>query len=285
MSCDLGVVYVASKLDRYVEEAFLSALSVKQHCPGLPVTLFTDRPEHELCLKDVFDCIRPIVPCEGISSRWAQGQLNRLACLPKTPYMRTLHLDTDTRILSPEVCRIFQLLGDFDVGMVETALDDSFSRVHLGCRVFNAGLVLYRRSERVWDWLESWRELSEMYFRAASKKNLPEIRSIGHVKDEQIRRKLLCMDQTSLSELLGPEGNAFGLRVCTLAYSWNYRGSQLPQNNAEPIKILHWPRALATSHSEDLATAMQAISNRRDPCEKEQFKFQAAGVRARGAEQ
>ena len=93
---DRGIVYVATKNDRYVEEAFLSAESVKQRFPDLSITLFTDAPRHALCTTDRFDCVEMIEGVTGLASPWAEGQLNRLRCLPRTPYARTLHLDTDT---------------------------------------------------------------------------------------------------------------------------------------------------------------------------------------------
>lgn len=109
---DCGIVYVATNHDRYIKEAFLSADSIKQRNPDLPVTLFTDLPDHALCKTDRFDGVMPIVGVQGIGSRWAGGQLNRLRCLTRTPYVRTLHLDTDTRVLTEELPSLFTLLDE-----------------------------------------------------------------------------------------------------------------------------------------------------------------------------
>jgi hypothetical protein len=49
------------------------------------------------------------------------------------------------------------------------------------------------------------------------------------------------MDQISLIEILGPEFNDTKLRIVILDYSWNHRGSRLPQNNRVPPRILHLP--------------------------------------------
>src|SRR5216684_1875167 len=95
-----GIVYVAVKRDRYVEEAFLSADSVKQRFPSLSITLFTDRPQHALCATDRFDAIEEISSATGFASSWAEGLLSRARCLRRTPYARTLHIDTDTRVLT-----------------------------------------------------------------------------------------------------------------------------------------------------------------------------------------
>ena len=73
-----GIVYVATKHDRYLEEAFLSANSVKERFPDLPITLFTDLPRHPLCLTGRFDQIETIVGVSGFGSNWAEGLLNRV---------------------------------------------------------------------------------------------------------------------------------------------------------------------------------------------------------------
>ena len=40
-----GIVYVATRREHYLAEAFLSAHSVKDFAPDLPITLFTDLPQ------------------------------------------------------------------------------------------------------------------------------------------------------------------------------------------------------------------------------------------------
>jgi hypothetical protein len=252
-SLDRGIVYVATMDDRYVEEAFLSAETAKQRWPELPITLFTDRPELELCKMPCFDGVRPLAAATGIGSPWAAGQLNRLRCLPQTPYARTLHLDTDTRVLTEDLPALFERLDKVDVAMIEALLDDSYSRKHCAKRMFNAGFVLYRRNEKVWEWLAAWAERSEQNFRLAGQPALPDIPSLRHISDEQIRRKLLYMDQTSLVEILSPETNAFNLDVEILDYSWNHRGSQDPVNNQEPVKILHSYALRFLTHADILA--------------------------------
>lgn len=256
-----GVVYVATKEDRYVEEAFLSADSIKKRCPAVPITLFTDRPHNPVCRMGCFDQIEVIESVVGLASAWSEGQLNRLRSLCRTPYKCTLHLDTDTRVVTNQLPSLFEILDTADIAMVETALDDSYSRLHYGRRMFNAGFILYRQNEKTSAWLEAWTELTEYYFRIACETSLPQIPSLDHVKDENIRRRLLCMDQISLVELLSPETNRFGLSTKTLDQSWNYRGSRLPQNVREAVKILHLPRNKVTSHGLDLRVAMERFSS------------------------
>jgi hypothetical protein len=235
-----GIVYSASIDDCYVEEAFLSAESVKRRYPFLPITLFTDRPQHPLCRTECFDSVLEIDGVNGLRP-WSAGQLNRLRCLTRTPYDLTLHLDTDTRIVTDGLLELFGILENADLAMAETAVDDSYSRITFGRRMFNAGLALFRRHDVTLEWLKRWGDLSERNFIAAVQTPLPSLPILDHVNDELIRRKLLGMDQISLVEILGPESNHTMLRIKVLDYSWNHRGSRLPQNNRVPPKILHLP--------------------------------------------
>jgi hypothetical protein len=254
-SADCGFVYVATMLDRYVEEAFLSAETAKQRCPDVPITLFTDRPHLELCKMPCFDEVRSVTPVTGINSQWAVGQLYRLRSLSQTPYQRTLHLDTDTRVLTDDVPELFERLNDVDVAMIETLLDDSYSRVHYGKRMFNAGFVLYRHNQKVWEWLSAWADLSERNFRLAGQGDLTDVPSLQHVADQEVRRNLLNMDQTSLVEILSPENNPFDLKLEILDYCWNHRGSFDPAFNQEPVKILHSYALRFLTHADILAVA------------------------------
>jgi hypothetical protein len=250
-----GIVYVATVNDRFVEEAFLSADSVKQRFPALPITLFTDRPAHPLCQLSRFDSVQTIESVQSFGSHWAAGQLARLRCLPRTPYARTLHLDTDTRVLTDELPWLFDRLAESDVAMVETADDDSFSRLYSGMRMFNAGLILYRRTEQVWQWLDAWPKLTERNFRLADQSSAPAIPLLRNVADGSARRRLMYMDQISLVEILNPGGNAFGLSVLNLEYPWNHRGSRKPENNRSVVKILHAPALKGLTHADILEVA------------------------------
>lgn len=112
-------------------KVFLSAESVKRRFPDLSVTLFTDGPDHVLCATGCFNNVEHVESTPGISSVSAAGKLNRLRCLVRTPYARTLHLDTDTRVLTEELPWLFGRLDDVNVALVEKAIDDSYSRRHL----------------------------------------------------------------------------------------------------------------------------------------------------------
>lgn len=238
-STEAGILYVATMQESYLEEAARSAESVRRHCPALPIALFTDRTEHPLCRGGLFDQVDAVVPAGGRFMAWAEGQLNRARSLPRTPFTRTLHLDTDTRLLSPDIDTLFARLDRCELAMVEASVDDSMSRHELGRRMFNTGVILYRRTERVWHWLAEWTALSERNFRLAMRKRLPPIPFIDHVATDDVRRALLCNDQVSLTEFLSPEINRLGVGLEILEPVWNFRGLEPRDANGNAVVVQH----------------------------------------------
>ncbi len=255
MAFDCGVLYVAINRGGYIEEAFLSAESIKRICPDLPICLFTDEPTHALCQLGVFDTIRTVPSNRELSSSWAGGQLRRIECLLKTPYPCTLHLDTDTRVMTPDLPSLFGRLERAEVCMVEAMVEDSYSRHHYGARMFNAGMILYKNTSKVLAWLEAWVNLSENHFNMAGANPLPELDYLKHVDSDKIRRNLLNMDQISLVQILNPDKNTFCLDIEILDYAWNHRGSRSPALNTTPIKISHSPALRGRIHTDLAAIA------------------------------
>lgn len=256
---ECGVVYVATKQDKYISEAFLSADSVKERYPALPVTLFTDRLDHWLCGSDRFDTVLPATEVGSFESILSEAKLKRSRCLRRSPYRRTLHLDTDTRIVTHELMSLFEMLDEIDVGMVETSADDSYSRLQYGRPMFNTGVIVYRRNDLTWDWLDEWATLSARNFRWATQHPLPRLTSLRHVANEEMRRELLAFDQVAMIEILSPEVNKFDLKMKILDPSWNYRGSRFPEKNVEAPRILHLPREDVPTYAADLETAIQKM--------------------------
>lgn len=238
-STEAGILYVASMRESYLEEAARSAESVRRHCPALPIALFTDRPDHPLCGGGLFDQVDLVVPAGGRFMAWAEGQLNRARSLPRTPFTRTLHLDTDTRLLSSGIDTLFARLDRCELGMVEATVDDSYSRDELGRRMFNTGVILYRRTERVWQWLAEWTAISERNFRLALRKRLPPMPFLAHLPSDEVRRALLCNDQVSLTEFVSPEINRPGLALEILEPIWNFRGLDLRDADGNAVVVQH----------------------------------------------
>lgn len=229
-----GIVYVATQQDRYIEEAFLSAESAKRQTPGLHITLFTDRPGNALCGMGLFDAVERI-ESGGLEDPRANAQVNRILCLGRTPYERTLYLDTDTRILSPAVPALFAKLDGYDIALVEDALDSSNARTWSGFRMFNCGVILYQKGERFSDVLRQWERRTRRNLALARETPLPAVRELAHIPDGTVRQRLLEIDKMALWGVLPPDAPPAIARVLTLDESWNYR--KAPGDKA--INILH----------------------------------------------
>jgi hypothetical protein len=150
-----GIIYVASGTS-YIEEACQSARSVKKHMPNMPITLFT----HTSIEDTVFD---DVVLDERLGSGRSPKE-GKVGCLSRSPYDRTLYLDTDTYVCT-DICDIFTLLDTFDLavahdparlyysgGEYPSNLPESFPEL-------NTGVILYKNtSKNVVNLLSSWKE-------------------------------------------------------------------------------------------------------------------------------
>jgi uncharacterized protein (TIGR02466 family) len=248
---DCGVLYVASKQDTYVEEAFVSAASVKRHAPSLHITLFTDRTDNPLCRAGCFDRVEPFTSTTGFDSPRPEAQLDRLACLARTPYARTLYLDTDTRILTPAVATVFGLLDNAEIAMVEYVPEYSHARTHVGRRMFNAGVILYRRSDPVLQLFQRWAQRLRHNLALAAQTPLPCVPELSHIRDEDVRRALLRIEKIALMEILDPAKAPADVRAHVLDASWNFR-AQRPRPG---INILHAHERVGSIAAEILEVA------------------------------
>lgn len=250
-----GIVYVATKEDRYVAEAFVSATSAKALMPQLSITLFTNLTDSVFAQPSCFDDVVHIDTVTGFDKAWSEGQLDRIHCLPRSPYDLTLHLDADTRVCSAEVESVFSLLQQRDIAMVECSADNSQSCRDYGRPMFNVGFILYRKSDKVMQLLREWARLTDEFFRLARGEQDPDIACLGHVADPARRRQLLLMDQLSFVQLFSPEVNEFGLEYEILDETWNYRGSLSGRPPPPALKVNHHPWLRRRLFARDLTDA------------------------------
>ena len=146
---ETGVIYIATG-PRHVREAVDSAQSVMRVMPETPLTLFTDdasaaqappHPFHSaVLLRDV-----------------TRSCLDKMHALRESPYERTIMLDTDTYVCE-SIADVFDALLRFDVTVAYAPnrypypvadCPDAFPEP-------NTGVIGYRRSDAVWDFLEDW---------------------------------------------------------------------------------------------------------------------------------
>jgi hypothetical protein len=236
-----GVLYVATQEERYIQEAIASATSLKRFCPDLPVCLFTDLTESPLVKSDCFDSIRPVAIDTECGSRWGRGLRTRMLSLPQSPFERTFHLDSDTRFMSGDVQNLFSILDEFDIGIVEDSADVSVSVRNYGLRLFNAGVMLYRKSDAVDELFKQWQQLFLVQLEAAAQDPLPRIDYMESIRDPIIRRKMLANDQFALGQLMNPESSTLDVKVKVLDETWNFSGTFVGRSLDRPIHVDHGP--------------------------------------------
>ena len=238
---NIGMVYVATRRPYYVAEAFLSAHSARDFIPGLPITLYTDLPDVPFARSPCFSNVVPLETRRRYRSLWAEGQLDRIRSLRNSPYDYTLHLDSDTRVLSPEFPELFRKLEDIDIGMAVCQPDVSRCAQVTRLPMFNVGFILFRKSPAVLDLLEAWENLTRENFELGNQDVPPKTAVTAHIDDPEVRREILFMDQTSFVQLLSPEVNRFGVKLEIMDEAWNFRSTGAGRTFDRPVKISHHP--------------------------------------------
>lgn len=224
-----GVIYVAQGAG-YLDLAERSAASLRAQSPEVPALLFTDQPKVR---PGLFAEVRPI---QG------GGPAPKLACLPHSPFARTLYLDCDTLVLAP-LGDLFDLLDRFELAVAHDVRRTS-ALIREGHRSdppyafpqMNCGVMLYRRSAAVTALLADW----QARYRAA-----------GRARDQVSFRDLLWESDVRFY-VLPPE---FNLRRVTEMDAWE-------PLDARPT-ILHSHRLLQhlrgdLAQLEDLTAVMAA---------------------------
>jgi hypothetical protein len=201
-----GVIFAATG-QGYRRLAARAAATVRQHCPGLPIDLYTDVAE----AGDTFDRV------EVLADPWHRSKIDAMAM---SRFDRTLLLDADLVLLA-DIRDVFELLDRFEIALAHdpnrnkpTAMRFWRRPVPAAFPQFNSGVVAYRGSERVRAFLREWARV---------------------VREENMRR-----DQPALRELLWESD----LRIATLPEEYNLvnvgalRGWKLSQ--AAPRIIHHY---------------------------------------------
>jgi hypothetical protein len=202
-----GVLYVATGA-AHVAAARAAAASVRRSNPGLPVALFTDAAEPG----PEFDRVLAV---EDPRAR------SKVDSLWRTPFERTLYLDTDTRVRSG-LADLFRVLDRFDLGAAQVVHDHKpryqrqwRSEVPAAFPQHNGGVILYRATPAVLAFLRAWQAAYD---------------DAG-----------LAADQVTFRELLWTSD----LRLCSLPQRYNLRSfdplAWAVGSGPEPV-ILHMNR-------------------------------------------
>jgi lipopolysaccharide biosynthesis glycosyltransferase len=131
--------------------AIASAKSVKQHCKGIAVHIFTDQPE--------------------INSKWVDSSTpianphvrSKVDYISQTPFDETLFLDADTKVVT-DITEVFDLLKAFDMAMAHAQKRNHFptlqnwrEKIPASFPQMNSGVVLFRKNEQTIKVLKDWK--------------------------------------------------------------------------------------------------------------------------------
>ncbi len=146
-----GVLYAASGA-AHVAVAARSARSVRKNNPGLGITLFSD--SHPGALAEAFDTV------EIIDKGHSRSKVDVVG---RTPYDETLMLDNDT-LVRADLSDMFDLLARFDIAIAgvycwDRPTHQKTANIRLPHSFVepNTGVVLFRKSDKMLDFMEKWR--------------------------------------------------------------------------------------------------------------------------------
>jgi hypothetical protein len=182
-----GILYVASGA-KFLDEAIVSARSIKAAWPDVRLAIITDQPVDT----GIFDIVR-IVPMQG-------DNIDKVRHIAQTPFERTIMLDTDTYCLGafPELFDLldrFQLAAALDIGRFSERWDTS-----AGAHVFiqangvpecftelNTGVIAFRKEPDLMQLFDQWLKACLDARRAATPhgQDQPSFRKVLH--DSNIR--------------------------------------------------------------------------------------------------
>ena len=155
-----GALYIVTQDPRYTDMVLVSAESLKQAMPDLPITLFSQFPVKSPHLDNVVI----VTPAKD-------GFYDKARLIADSPYERTMFIDADTFVLEP-VPELFLLLDQFDCAAtheeyLSTDWCGSYPRADIPASFpeFNTGILLVKRSQRTQELLQRWAELYEAYLR------------------------------------------------------------------------------------------------------------------------
>jgi len=153
---ECGYLYVAAGDPKFIQEAVISATSLRQVDPAAHITLVTDKPVAGALFDSVV--VRPVE-----FTAWRAGLAYKAKHIyQESPYEKTLFLDTDTYFYEP--CRaLFELLDCFDICIAAAPADLNQPLVDgkplIACQPYNTGVIAFKKNERNESLFRSWHEI------------------------------------------------------------------------------------------------------------------------------
>jgi hypothetical protein len=150
---ELGVIYIITGTNlKYVQECIFSATSLKKYSPKLPIAVLSDN--YLDFPKEYFDYVIPI-------KTDLQPLQVKVEFMYKSPFRKTLFLDTDTQILQP-IDEIFNFLEEYDLCVAkgpDWAKDKpEVLLAYESENNYNTGVLLHRKSNKMELFCSTWLE-------------------------------------------------------------------------------------------------------------------------------
>lgn len=148
MNQTVGFLYIATG-KTFVDEAIISARTVNKQHPDIPICLITGSETSA----SVFDEVRLI-------DEPAYGFIDQILNLDRTPFNRTIYLDTDI-YADDSVADVFEVLDRFDIALAHSHNREAWpvAEVPEGFPEYNSGVIAYRQTEKFQEFLSTWEEI------------------------------------------------------------------------------------------------------------------------------
>ena len=233
---EFGIIFVATKDGRYVDEAQAALASLKDKAPGVPATLMTTLPEMVNKTDHGFDLVIGIATAHGFGSSLAEARLDRWSVLLRSPYEKTLLLDTDMVIASDTIAEMEAILEDHDLAMA-TPTDVTVVPSGMTDHVFDTAMIGIRRSAAADAMVE---QVCAIYREHLTLANDDEAILDGPLAELSrlavpARKALLFSDRLALTRVLSDAACPKGLQVKTLDKDWLHTGENPPAD----ARVIH----------------------------------------------
>ena len=191
-----GILYIATG-KKYVQAAITAAKTVRAFCPSMDIHFFADQQNYM-----DFKFEETPFPFTTVRTIDNPHRRSKVDYMSRTPYERTLYLDTDTA-LNADISDMFRVLERFDIGLAHamqrnTLISLAPWRIEIpqAFPQFNSGVILYRKTPSVIQFLEEW----SRYFKESNPRH-----------DQPILRELLWLSDLRIATL-PPEYNVRHLK-------------------------------------------------------------------------
>ena len=179
-SDDFGVLYMAVG-ERCIEEVCRSAASLKKLMPEIRIALFVN--DKSGIPAGLFDRIEIVE-----SPSYQVG--DKISCLSKTPFVKTLFLDTDTLIIEP-FYELIDLLDRFDLAVCHAPYrfcqgvykHKIMRKTSKAFTELNTGMILYKKTEKVLNLFVLWEKLNRRNLSEGFRHDQPGFRQAIYESD------------------------------------------------------------------------------------------------------